>query len=200
MDNSYKILVFLGKNISNAYTLHELSTLLKIPYATFYRTVQTMGVLLVVKVVGKAKTIQLNTENPIIKSHLTVASDEEKKEFLKDQPLLKKIERELVTKDIVLLFGSYAKKTQHEKSDIDFLIINKEGSKTISFSKYELLYKKKIHPLFITYKEFEVMLKHKEENVGKQALKNHIMFTNPEKFWECVLHAIRQKDLRATVQ
>ena len=29
------------------------------------------------------------------------------------------------------------------------------------------------------------------ENVGKQALKDHIILVNPEKFWELVLNAIR---------
>jgi len=69
--------------------------------------------------------------------------------------------------------------------------INKEGNKSISFSKYELLFKKRINPIFVTKKEFELMLKDKEENIGKQVLKNHIILINPEEFWGCVLHAIR---------
>jgi len=191
MNNKSKIITFLGKNLSRAYTMHELSQLLKIPYATFYRTIQVMDDVLVVKAVGKAKTIKLNVDNPVIKSHLIISSDEERKEFLHNQPIIKKIESELNTKEIVVLFGSYAKKTQHEKSDIDLLIINKDGRKSISFSKYELLFKKKINPIFVTKKEFELMLKDKEENVGKQALNSHIILNNPEDFWGCVFHAIR---------
>src|SRR3989344_7574671 len=175
MNNKSKIITFLGKNLSRAYTMHELSQLLKIPYATFYRTIQVMDDVLVVKAVGKAKTIKLNVDNPVIKSHLIISSDEERKEFLHNQPIIKKIESELNTKEIVVLFGSYAKKTQHEKSDIDLLIINKDGRKSISFSKYELLFKKKINPIFVTKKEFELMLKDKEENVGKQALDSNII-------------------------
>jgi predicted nucleotidyltransferase len=191
MDNKYKIINFLGKNLGKFYTMHELSKLLKIPYATFYRTAQEMSDLLVIEVVGKSKTVKLNSELPIIKAHLIVSSDEERKEFIKNQPIIKKVESELNTKEIVILFGSYAKKTQHEKSDIDLLVINKEGSKSISFSKYEILFKKKINPIFVTKKEFELMLKDKEENVGKQALKSHVVLHNPEEFWECVLNAIR---------
>lgn len=190
MDNNYKIINFLGKKLGQPYTMHELSKLLKIPYATFYRTVQRMNDLLVIKVVGKSKTIRLNSENPIIKAHLIVSSDEERKEFIKNQPIIKKIESELNTKEIVVLFGSYAKKMQHEKSDIDLLIINKDGSKSISFSKYELLFKKNVNPIFVTKKEFELMLKDKEENVGKQALKSHVILNNPDDFWGCVLNAI----------
>ncbi|MDP3639911.1 MAG: nucleotidyltransferase domain-containing protein [Nanoarchaeota archaeon] len=136
MDNKQKIINFLGKNFDKFYTMHELSKLLKIPYATFYRTVQEINDLLIITVVGKSKTMQLNLTNSITKAHLIVSSDEEKKEFLQNQPIIKKIEKELDTKEIVVLFGSYAKRIHHEKSDIDLLIINKEGSKSISFSKY----------------------------------------------------------------
>ena len=191
MDNKQKIINFLGKNFGTLYTLHELSKVLKIPYATFYRTVHKMNNLLIITVIGKSKTIQLSLNNPIARAHLTVSSDEEKKEFLQNQPIIKKIEKELGTKEIVVLFGSYAKRIQHEKSDVDLLIINKEGNKSISFSKYELLFKKRINPIFVTKKEFELMLKDKEENIGRQVLKNHIILNNPEEFWGCVLHAIR---------
>ncbi len=190
MDNQQKIINFLGKNLTSARTMNELSKLIKIPYATFHRTAQEMDDLLIIKSVGKAKTLQLNLENPVMRSHLTISSDEEKKQYLKNQPIIKKIASELNTKEIVVLFGSYAKKTQHDNSDIDILVINNEGKKTISFSKYELLYKQKINPIFITKKEFKSMLTSEEENVGKQALKYHIILNNPEQFWGCVLDAI----------
>ena len=190
MDNRQKTINFLGKNLNQSYTMHELSKLLRIPYATFYRMIKEIEDLLVIKNVGKSKTIQINSDNPIIKAHLIITSDEEKKDFLQDQPIIKKIESELDTKEIVILFGSYAKRTQHEKSDIDLLIVNKGGNKSISFSKYELLFKKEINPIFVTKKEFELMLKDKEENVGKQALRDHIILNNPEDFWGCVLNAI----------
>lgn len=189
MDNKNKILNFLGKNINQSYTMHELSKLLNIPYATFYRTIPSINDLLSIKTVGKSKTIQLIKDNPILKAYLTISSDEEKKEFLQHQPIIKKISNELSTNDIVVLFGSYAKKTSTEKSDIDLLIINKEGNKNISFSKYELLFKKKINPIFVTKKEFELMLNAKDENVGKQSLKYHIILNNPEHFWGCVLNS-----------
>lgn len=190
MDNKLKIINHLGKNIGKSYTMHELSRLLGIPYASFYRTVQRMKDLLIMETVGKSKIIKLNLNNPVVKAHLIVASDEEKKDYLKRQPLIRKITAELKTKDVVVLFGSYAKRKQTEKSDIDLLVINKDGKKSLSFSKYELLYKKRINPIFVTRKEFKRMLKDKEENVGKQALKNHIVLNNPEEFWGCVLNGI----------
>ncbi len=190
MDNKLKIINYLGKHPQQHFTLHELSKLLDIPYASFYRTVQGMNDVLDIEVVGKSKTVDLNINNPVVKAHLTVSSDEERKEFLQKQPIIKKIAGELDTKDIVILFGSYAKRKEMEKSDIDLLIINKEGKKSLSFSKYEVIFKKKINPLFVTAKEFKKMLQDKEENVGKQALQDHIILNNPEWFWGLVLNAL----------
>ena len=187
MDNKLKIICYLGKHLQESYTMHELSKLLNIPYASFYRTIQQMKDILIIKEIGKSKTITLNLHNPVIKSHLVVASDEENKEFLKKQSTIKKISEELETQNIVLVFGSYAKGNETEKSDVDILVINKDGKKDLSFSKYELLFKKKINPIFINVKEFKNMLKDKEENVGKQAVKDHIILKNPEQFWGCVL-------------
>lgn len=187
MDNRLKILNHLGKNIGREFTMHELSKATKIPYATFYRTVKLMDELVVLRSVGKATTMAINTENTSLKAYLTIASEEERKEFLKKKRIISKIASEISTNDTVLLFGSYAKGTEREESDIDLLIINKDGKRTLSFAKQETLFKKKINPIFITPTEFTLMLQEKEENVGKQALKNHIILKNPEKFWEMVL-------------
>lgn len=191
MDNNLKIVNFLGKNIGKSFTMHKLSNLINLPYASLYRALQQMKDILEIEVIGNAKTVRLRTNNRIVKAHLTVSSDEERKEFLEKHPILRKIANELDTNDVVVLFGSYAKGKETEKSDIDLLIVNKKGNKSLSFYKYELLFKKKINPIFVTRKEFKDMLKDKEENVGKQALKTHIVLNNPENFWECVLDAIR---------
>lgn len=188
MDNKLKIIGYLGKNLEKGFTMHELSKFVNIPYATFYRTVNEMEDLINTENVGKSKILRLNLENPVMQSYLTISSDEEKKEFLKKQPILNKISSELNTQDIVILFGSYAKGNYKDSSDIDLLIINKKGDKTIFFSKYETLFKKKINPIFVTISEFKKMINEEEENVGKQALKKHIILNNPEKFWGCVLN------------
>lgn len=190
MDNKNKIINFLGKHPNQKYTMHELSRKLNIPYASFYRTIESMKDLLIIEKIGKSKIITLNKQNKVVKAHLIVSSDEERKDYLKKYLIIRKIYHELNTGDIVLLFGSYAKKIQTDKSDIDLLIINKDGKKSISFSRYELLFKIKINPIFLTKREFKLMLKDKEENVGKQALYNHIILSNPEGFWECVFNGI----------
>lgn len=188
MDNKLKVINYLGKHIGESFTMLELSKAVKVPYATFYRALQEMKDLVNIKKVGKSKTVSLNIESPAIRSYLAISSEEEKKEFLRKQPMINKIAAELETEDVVVLFGSYAKGIERKESDIDLLIINKKGDRSISFSKYELLFKRKINPIFVSKPEFKQMLREKEENVGKQALENHIILNNPESFWEDVLN------------
>ena len=187
MDNKLKIINYLGKHLNESYTMYELSKLTKIPYTTLHRLINKIKNLVIIKQVGNSKTVALNKK---AKPYLIISSLEEKEEFIDKNKIIKKIVNEIEVKDIILLFGSYAKQTQTEKSDIDLLIINKDGSKTISFSKYELLFTMKINPIFVTKSEYRQMLKESQENVGKQALKNHILLNNPEDFWEETLNAI----------
>jgi len=188
MDNKLRIINHLGKHPGRFFTMRELSKAVSVPYATFYRTLQGMAELVHINTVGKSKTVCLKMENPALKSYLVISSEEEKKEFLARQPVISKIAAELETDDVVVLFGSYAKGSERKDSDIDLMIINKNGERSLSFSRYELLFKKKISPIFVTKTEFRKMLKEKEENVGKQALENNIILNNPERFWESVLH------------
>jgi predicted nucleotidyltransferase len=190
MDNELRIINYLGKHRVETYTLHQLSKLVSIPYATFYRTIPRLDALITIAKVGKAKTIRINADNPLVRSYLAVSSGQEAREFLKNKQIIQKIASEITGNDIVVLFGSYAKSEETEKSDIDIVVINKKGEKSISFSKYEVLYKRKVNPIFMTIKEFHMMLKEKDENVGKQVLKNHIVLNNPQGFWEVVLGGI----------
>jgi len=188
MDNKLRIVNFLGKMNKCEFTMHQASKLLNIPYATFYRTINGMKDLVNIKILGKSKIISLNANHKSIKSYLIVGSEEERKEFLERNPIINQIHDGLETEDVVLLFGSYAKGISRKDSDIDILVINENGEKDISFSKYELIFNKTINPIFFTYNEFKLMLEGNEENVGKQALKHHILLNNPETFWGLVIN------------
>jgi len=179
MDNKLSIINYLGKHSEESFTMHQLSSILKIPYASFHRHVKQLSFLLITKSIGKAKIISL-ANNPIIPSYLAVSSFEEKNDYLKHNKLISLLSKEIITDSIVLLFGSYANNNFSDKSDIDLLII---GEKIRPFSSFELLHKKKVNPVCIKQSEFKEMLRKPDENVGKQAKKNHIVLNNPSSFW-----------------
>ncbi|MEK6974358.1 MAG: nucleotidyltransferase domain-containing protein [Nanoarchaeota archaeon] len=186
MDNRNSLLVFLAKNMDKSLSLNQISKFSGIPYATLYRLHNENKSLLDKKIIGKTIIISLK-KIEIVKNYLIVASYEEMNEFLAKNPLFKKISEDLSGGDYSLvLFGSYAEEKHTKASDIDLLIINKDGSKNINFSKYETLFKIEINPIFVSFIEFEAMLKDKEENVGKQVLKKHIILYNQELFWNWV--------------
>ena len=190
MDNSYVIINYLGKNLHKSFSMYGLSKKLKIPYATFYRTIKKIGDIISSERIGQTKAITLNKNSEVLEAYLVISSVEEEKKFLEEKPIFKLIKKEIQNKDVVLLFGSYAKRTERKESDIDIMVINKKGDRSISFASPELLMEKQINPMFFTEKEFKLMLKDKEENVGKQALKGHIVLNNAKRFWELVLDEI----------
>ena len=93
---------------------------------------------------------------------------------------------------IILITGSYAKNKQTEKSDIDILIITKAGvfKKQKLLENLTLTFKPVIHPIVVTYKNFIDMLLSKEENLGKEAFKNHLIFRNNERYYLLIKEAI----------
>ena len=64
-----------------------------------------------------------------------------------------------------------------------YLAISSEEAKKEYLDKHPIINK--------ILNEFRDMLRDKEENVGKQVLKDHIILNNPKEFWECVLNAVR---------
>ena len=108
MINFLKIINYLGKHHQEEFTMHELSGILKIPYASFYRYVKKMAEhkVLNVKTIGRSKVITLNLKHPIVKAHLTTSSFEEMQEFLGKRPIIRKITQEFETNNVVILLQS----------------------------------------------------------------------------------------------
>jgi len=191
MDNKQKIILYLAKK-GETFTLLDLSKSTNIPYASLHRTVAKMQDTTEIETKGKSKLIKIKW-NEITKAYLTIASYEEKQEFIKKYHIIKRIEEK--SKNITLIFGSYAKETQDKTSDVDVMIINKTGEKTVSFSDLVMLYDIKINPMFFTEKEFIDVLKDKEENVGKQAVKNHVLLSGYSDFWRLVENGIYKRKI-----
>lgn len=188
MDNLLKLVYELGKNIGNPITIRVLSVYAKVPYTTANRLIKQNKELFIAEKKGNSILCSINTDDPITKNYLVLAERKKANSFCKKNKKISVIRTELPKEDYAaILFGSRAEEKQRKKSDIDLLILNKNGKKNISFSKHEMLFNVEINPLFMSKKEFKHMLAGKKHNLADEVIKNHIILHGEEYFWNIIL-------------
>ncbi len=184
MNNLLKLVWILGRNIDTSLPIRQLASDAKVPYATAYRTIEKYKNTFIIVKKGNIRLCSLNLDDPITKNYLILAERQQADFFLGKHPELNILRKELPAGDYAcILFGSRAEENERSKSDIDICIINKEGSKNVSFSKYELLFKTDINPIYLAKTEFKLMLREKEQNLAKEIIKKHIILYGEEYFW-----------------
>jgi len=112
------------------------------------------------------------------------------KEVLRDKNLavmMDDLNRKINSKlYLLLLFGSYAKKTQTQKSDIDLMFIVADGNEETFEKEVHQIIKSlplPIHYLVFSEKQFQEMKDAKEPNVGQEALKDNIILSGIEIYY-----------------
>jgi len=132
---------------------------------------------------GKHKEFMLNFSNSFTRYFLIMAEIYRNIEFLRKNFRIRKIFEMIENKaEVIILFGSYAKGSATEESDLDVLIIDGDlDSKTAE--KIENLYGIKLSPISLTKKEFTRMQKNKEV-FFKEILAAHIILKGFEFFVE----------------
>jgi len=104
------------------------------------------------------------------------------------------IEIKEITDYLILVTGSYAKGNYNKKSDLDLVIIapNKENIVAIQklVENITMLFVPEVHLYVITKKDFIEMLKSKNENYGKEIVKNKIILKNGQIYYELIKEAI----------
>ena len=95
---------------------------------------------------------------------------------------------------LIIVTGSYAKGNPNKKSDMDLVIIVPDKENIVSVQKLvenqTMLFVPPIHLYVFKKKDFIEMLKSKEENYGKEIVKNRVIFKNAQMFYELVKEAI----------
>ena len=95
---------------------------------------------------------------------------------------------------LIVVTGSYAKGNPNKKSDMDLVIIVPDKENIVSVQKLvenqTMLFVPPIHLYVFKKKDFIEMLKSKEENYGKEIVKNRVIFKNAQMFYELVKEAI----------
>ena len=114
--------------------------------------------------------------------------------FLKSNKKIKLIVDE-ITRSVktpnysLVLFGSYAKGTADKHSDLDIAIITSSEDKEEAeraINTIKRLSSIEIHSIEFTFKNFIEMLISKENNVGKEIIKNPIIIKGAEQFHESI--------------
>lgn len=186
------IIRYLIENKNEELNILKISKELRMDYKNVYSIVKRLEKELLVKLesFGQSSRVKLISQvHPLIFE----AEYNRRKELLKDKNLavmLNDFKNALKSKCYMLLiFGSYAKKTQTKNSDIDLMFIVPDGK--------EELFEKDVHraarslPLPIHYlifseKQFLDMNNAKESNVGQEALKNNIILYGIETYYEMI--------------
>ena len=164
-----------------------IAKLIKKPHVTLLPHLKTLekDKILIARTIGKNKMYSLNFENIITKNYLTISETVETTRFLEVEFLIKKITKEVFNLNLsgtIILFGSYAKKTFKEDSDIDIFYLGQISDKEVEeIKKIGKIYGKMINVKKSTLNNFEVGLR-KKDHLILEIIKNHIVLQNPEQF------------------
>lgn len=93
----------------------------------------------------------------------------------------------------LLITGSYAKNKQRKNSDLDIVIIcddQRRPNTILSQIKTESeLLVPEVHPMIFTKSEFLQMLLNKEENYGKETVRNNLAVSGAKQFYSILIEA-----------
>src|SRR3989344_9403354 len=186
------IIRFLIEHKKEELNILNVSKALKMDYKNTYSIIKRLEKASLVKIetFGKTCRIKLNMQlNPLIFE----AEFERRKDILKDKNfvvMLSNFKRAIKSKFyIILLFGSYAKKTQTKNSDIDLIFICPDGLEDAFEEEVDnaaRLMPLPLHNLVFSEKQFTQMMDAKELTVGKEAFKDNVILYGIEQYYEMI--------------
>src|SRR3990167_5759308 len=186
------IIKFLIENKNEELNISSISKSLKMDYKNAYSIIKRLEMVSLIKIetFGQSSRVKLNT---MVHPLIFEAEFERRKEILKNKNLavmLSSFKRAIKSRlYVLLLFGSYAKKTQTKSSDIDLMFICPDGLED-SFEKDINRTARSMplpwHPLGLSESQFIERANAKEPNVGQEALKNNVILYGIEQYYEMV--------------
>lgn len=151
------------------------------------------GGLLLKETKGNMNLYRAAMDNPSLVSHFLFL-ESLKLQNMRNAGIVSKLLESIPAKDYCLVvFGSYADGTQKADSDMDLCFLAQSEESLKKLKPYVNDAKAKspagIHEQLVTFDEFVEMLLRKEENLGKQIYKNHILAYNGGIFYGLVKEA-----------
>ncbi len=203
-----RMLAVFRKRIGRSYTFLELQKQLMVKSNSqlqrALKLFHELGILSAEKV-GKTYRYRLNLANGTTLSYLALLDQQE----LQQIPVVLKAANEL-TEEMqkssefftLLVFGSYAKGTATEKSDLDIAVIapDEDAQKTLK-AEASAIKRRTLLELdlqFFTREEFLEMLRIEEENVGKEITRNNYICYGADIYYK-LLHKVLDGTPRETI-
>jgi predicted nucleotidyltransferase len=196
-EKQLKIIEVFRKNIGKKIMFNDIKKTVKIKSNSFLQKAllkfKKEGVIESEKI-GKSIIYSINLNNKTMAYFSLIASE------LYDLPekaiysIIKEVSKKTSFFSLIV-FGSYAKKENKKGSDLDIVIIVEENRIIKEISPLiESIKRKEIINIdcqIFTSKEFIEMLNAEKENVGKEIIRNHIVFYNPYSFYTLIKQWIR---------
>jgi len=186
-DNKLRILSLYRSNYLAQYHTREMAKLTKKSHVTLLPHLNTLekDKVLTAKMVGKNKVYTLNLDNILIKNYIIISELFESILYQEQVFFIKKITTEISKLNLsgsVILFGSYAKKTFKEDSDIDLFYLGElEEVEITKIKAIGKTYGKTINLKTATSKNFENGLRKKDALI-MEILKYRIILQNADTF------------------
>lgn len=183
------IIKFLIENKNEELNIRSISKSLKMDYKNVYSIIKRLEKISLIKIetFGQSSRIKLNA---IVHPLIFEAEFERRKDILKDKNfavLLSNFKRAIKSKlYVLLLFGSYVKRTQTKSSDIDLMVICPDGLEDAFEKDVDRTARSMplpLHPLVFSESQFIEMVNAKEPNVGQEALKNNVILYGIEQYY-----------------
>lgn len=184
-----RILKYLIEN-KNPVSIRETSSAISMDYKNTHALVRSLtasGAIIVSPPIGNSNPIQAN-----LSPNQEIYATEQKRteELLSENPKLKIVLEYIKEVNypfmIVLVFGSYAKKTNTPQSDLDICIISDNTEKMDKLFKSLGILSLKIEIQEFTTDEFISMISRRENNVGHEIIKNNIILYGIENYYNLI--------------
>src|SRR3989344_1912712 len=184
-DNKLRIIGLYRSNYLAQYYTREMAKLTQKSHVTLLPHLRALekDKVLISKKIGKNKVYTLNPNNILTKHYLIINELFESIVYQEQVFLIKKITTEISKTKLIgsfLLFGSYAKKTFKEDSDIDIFYLGElKEAEIIKIKSIGKTYGKTINLKTATSENFESGLRKKDALI-MEILKYHVILHNPD--------------------
>lgn len=186
-NNKLNIISLYRSNYAAQYHTREMARLTKKSHVTLLPHLNALekDKVLIAKTIGKNKMYALNLDNILTRDYLAISELVESIRYQEQVFLIKKINTEISKLNLsgtLILFGSYAKKTFKEDSDIDIFCLGELKEAEITKIKDSgKIYGKTINLKMATIQNFENGLRKKDALI-MEILKYHFILQNPDTF------------------